>query len=57
MKTKRPSIEKCKFCNETVNLDDEGVTYRDGSCAHEQCDDNEQFRKENATELAEGWSE
>ena len=43
----------CKFCGGFVNLNDEGVTYRDGSCAHEDCHDNEEFRRENAADLAE----
>lgn len=42
---------KCKFCGEPVNLDDEGVTYRDRTCAHEECHDAEEFRRDNAADL------
>ena len=52
-KRKRAMKPKCKFCGEPVDLDDEGATYRDGTCAHEDCHDNEEFRRENATELRE----
>jgi len=49
MKTK----SLCKFCGEFVNLDDEGVTYKNGQCAHEDCHDSEEFRRENAADLAD----
>lgn len=39
----RKAKSRCKFC----------VTYRDGSEAHEECHDNEEFRRENACDLAE----
>jgi hypothetical protein len=44
---------KCKFCGESVNLNDEGATYRDGTCAHEECHDNSEFERENAADLAD----
>lgn len=47
------TMDKCKFCKEPVDLNDEGVTYRDGTCAHEGCHDNNEFERENATELRE----
>lgn len=43
----------CKYCGQQVNLEDEGATYKDGTCAHEQCHDNAEFERENAVELAE----
>ncbi len=49
----KQKFQKCKFCGELVNLDEEGATYRDGSCAHEQCHDNNEFERENAAELRE----
>jgi len=56
MKTQNANAKKadrCKFCGGFVNLNDEGVTYRDGKCAHEDCHDSEEFRRENAADLAE----
>lgn len=41
------TTDKCKFCGAHVDLDDEGVTYKDGSCAHDGCHDGEMFRAEN----------
>jgi hypothetical protein len=49
MSTKKSDL--CKFCDERVNLDGEGVTYKDGSCAHEDCHDAEEFRRENAVDM------
>ena len=43
--------DNCKFCGEFVNLDDEGTQYRDGSCAHESCDDSNQFQKANESDF------
>ena len=53
MHMKRTSTECCKYCGEPVSLHDSGVTYRNGECAHEECDDAEQFRRENAADLDE----
>ena len=43
----------CKYCGERVNLNEEGATYKDGTCAHEDCHDAEEFRRENAADLAD----
>jgi hypothetical protein len=40
----------CKLCGDPVNLDDEGVTYRDGSCAHDGCDDRMEWDKANGAD-------
>ncbi len=45
--------DKCKFCGERVDLGLEGATYKDGTCAHEECHDGEEFRKENWAEICE----
>jgi len=47
----KTTTEVCCFCGEPVSLHDSGVTYKSGKCAHEECDDAEEFRKENAAEL------
>ena len=44
---KKTNPDRCKFCGERVNLKDEGNTYRDGSCAHEECADSHEFEREN----------
>ena len=44
---------KCKFCGERVDIRNEGVTYKDGSCAHEDCHDNEEYMRENWIEIME----
>lgn len=41
----------CKFCGDIVNLDDEGTQYRDGTAAHEACDDGDQFNRANASDF------
>lgn len=43
----------CKYCGEKVNTRMEGATYRDGTVAHEECHDVEEFKRENAVELIE----
>lgn len=40
----------CRRCGDPVNLDDEGVTYGDGTCAHEACDDREQWDRANGAD-------
>ena len=45
------SSDNCKFCGEWVNLDDEGNTYRDGTCAHEGCADGDTFERENEVDF------
>jgi hypothetical protein len=45
---RRSAFQACKFCKDLVNLDDEGVQYRDGSAAHEECDDCNSFNQANA---------
>ena len=47
--------QKCKFCREYVDLREEGVQYRDGSCAHEECHDQDEFDRENAAEMEESY--
>ena len=41
----------CCFCGQYVNLDDEGVQYGNGKCAHEHCDDANQFNKANEADF------
>jgi hypothetical protein len=43
----------CKHCGKLVDLWQEGSTYRDGTMAHEECEDANEFDKANAFELAE----
>lgn len=43
--------DACKFCGERVDLDNEGVTYKSGECAHEDCDDQADFERENAADF------
>lgn len=43
--------DNCIFCGELVNLDDEGVQYKNGTCAHESCDDGGQFNRANASDF------
>lgn len=43
--------DNCKFCKAPINLDNEGVTYADGKCAHEHCDDSNEFNKANESDL------
>lgn len=49
--TRRPQLVTCKFCGEKLDLHLEGNTYRDGSSAHEECEDIECFYRENAEDL------
>jgi len=35
--------DRCRVCNQTVNLDDEGVQYPNGTCAHDHCADSSAF--------------
>jgi hypothetical protein len=51
MNAQRNSLQICKFCSAMVNLDDEGIQYRDGSAAHEECGDSDTYRRENAADL------
>ncbi len=43
--------DMCCFCGCRVNLDDEGVTYENGKCAHESCHDGNEFNKANASDF------
>jgi hypothetical protein len=45
------SKDACKHCGTKVDLDDEGVTYQDDSCAHEHCHDNAEFRSANSADM------
>ena len=49
----RKPFEACKFCGLHVNLDDEGVTFQDGTCAHEQCNDSNEFQAANASDMCD----
>ena len=40
----------CKFCGRFVNLWEEGVQYEDATCAHEGCEDADEFGKANAVD-------
>ena len=40
----------CRFCGRFVNLDDEGVTYPNGKCAHDSCNDGNEFNKANESD-------
>lgn len=51
---KATSTDICRYCTEPVNLHDSGVTYKDGTCAHDSCHDSEQFRRENAMDTEGG---
>lgn len=44
-------FQRCKFCGEQVNLSTEGVTYRDDSAAHEECDDAQKFASANDSDF------
>ncbi len=48
-KNRMPDL--CKFCGSAVNLNDEGETYRDGTCAHEGCADGNSFRRANEADF------
>lgn len=39
--------DRCRVCNQVVNLDDEGVQYPNGTCAHESCADSDNFNRAN----------
>lgn len=41
----------CKFCRTFVDLDNEGVTYANGACAHESCTDSNAFEKANESDF------
>ena len=41
----------CCFCGCRVNLDDEGVTYANGKCAHESCHDGNEYNKANESDF------
>ena len=49
--TRRSHLARCKFCGANVDLDDEGVTYRDGASAHDDCHDANEFERENSADL------
>lgn len=39
---------KCRRCAHPVDLDQEGHTYPDGTCAHDHCHDTAQVETDNA---------
>lgn len=41
----------CCFCGGWVNLNDEGVTFGNGDCAHEECNDSNEFSKANESDF------
>jgi hypothetical protein len=48
----RHSCQCCKFCGEPITPEEPAfATFKDGSAAHEDCLDAEEFRKENAADL------
>lgn len=49
-KTKRTQFDICKFCRVAFDPNAEGVTYSDGSSAHEECHDSQQFRDANESD-------
>jgi hypothetical protein len=55
MRTQKGKTTKrtCVFCGEFVDEGGEGVMGQDGTIAHEDCHDGEEFRRENAVDLAE----
>ena len=50
-KTAKRKTDFCIFCGEWVNLDDEGVTYGNGACAHDGCHDGNEFAKANEADF------
>lgn len=49
--TRTNHLQKCKFCLLWVNLDEEGNTYKDGSAAHEECADEQDYLDQNAADF------
>lgn len=49
--THRPAYVRCCYCGEQFDANQEGVTYRDGRDAHEECDDANEFAKANASDF------
>jgi len=49
--TMKNQSDTCKFCGTHVDLDDEGVQYPSGECAHDGCDDGAQFVAANQPDL------
>jgi hypothetical protein len=47
----KTTTDCCRYCGEPVSLHDSGVTYKNGECAHEECDAAEEFRQANAADL------
>ena len=43
--------DNCKFCGSFVDLNAEGVTYKNGTCAHEACDDSDSFSRANESDF------
>lgn len=48
---KKLHFDTCIHCGSLVNMSDEGVTYKNGTSAHEACHDDAQFEKENASDF------
>jgi len=41
----------CCFCGSFVNLNDEGITFGNGKCAHESCSDSNEYNKANESDF------
>lgn len=48
---RKPALQICKFCGDWVNLDEEGNTYANGTAAHEDCHDSNEFNRANASDF------
>lgn len=47
----KQSKDFCCFCGSYVNVNDEGVTYANGKCAHDHCHDGNEYNKANASDF------
>jgi hypothetical protein len=48
---RKPFVQACKFCGEGVNLDECGNTYPDGTAAHEECQDGQDWHEANGSDF------
>lgn len=44
-------MKKCKHCGDPVDLDAEGATYPDGTCAHDHCHDAHAYHTANESDF------
>ena len=47
----RAGKDCCVFCGQWVDLANEGVTFSSGGCAHESCNDGNEFNKANESDF------